>query len=219
MYQPDLILTSGLIGKKDLKLNPQFKKIEILGSNKSIETIKKFNIYKNKKINKTILVCPEGLYSETGQMFDIINSDLFNSEKLNFIFRTHPLIKLEDYRKNIKNKNITFSINKKIKDDFKKSDFIFYKGSSVCIQAVQNGLIPINLKSKKSDFSMDPFYKVNNFNVKNSQTLIDVIKMLDTNKNNIKFKKQLQNLQKYSQLYFQSLNTKIIKTLFKQNIK
>ena len=159
------------------------------------------------------------LYSETGQMFDIINSDLFNSEKLNFIFRTHPLIKLEDYRKNIKNKNITFSINKKIKDDFKKSDFIFYKGSSVCIQAVQNGLIPINLKSKKSDFSMDPFYKVNNFNVKNSQTLIDVIKMLDTNKNNIKFKKQLQNLQKYSQLYFQSLNTKIIKTLFKKNIK
>ena len=219
MYQPDLILTSGLIGKKDLKLNPQIKKIEILGSNKSIETIKKFNIYKNKKINKTILVCPEGLYSETGQMFDIINSDLFNSEKLNFIFRTHPLIKLEDYRKNIKNKNITFSINKKIKDDFKKSDFIFYKGSSVCIQAVQNGLIPINLKSKKSDFSMDPFYKVNNFNVKNSQTLIDVIKMLDTNKNNIKFKKQLQNLQKYSQLYFQSLNKKIIKTLFKQNIK
>ena len=28
---------------------------------------------------------------------------------------------------------------------------------------------------------MDPFYKVNNFNVNNSQTLIDV-KMLDTNK-------------------------------------
>jgi len=218
LYQPDVILTSGQVARKDLKLNRQFKKITILGSNKSIEKIKNFNIYKKKKINKTILVCPEGLYSETNQMFDIINNNLLNSEKFNFIFRTHPLIDVREYKKNLKNKKIMFSKNKKIENDFKKSDFIFYKGSSVCVQAVQNGLIPINFKIKKNDFSLDPLYKVNKFYVDNSRKLIEFAKMLDTNKHETRIKNQLKDIQKYSQLYFQKLNVQIIKDQFKQNI-
>ena len=128
------------------------------------------------------MVCPEGLYSETNQMFDFINDNIFDLEKFNFIFRTHPLINIEDYKKRIKNKKIFFSQNADIKNDFKKSDFIFYKGSSVCIPAVQNGLIPINLKIKKRDFSYDPLYKINKFNVSNSRALIKTIKAIDSKK-------------------------------------
>ncbi len=210
LYQPDIILTSGYLAKKDIEINQQFKKIKILGSNKNTDRIKKFNIYK-KKNKKTILVCPEGLYSETNQMFDLINDNLFNFEKFHFIFRTHPLINVEDYKKKLKNKKICFSKNNEIKDDFKRSDFILYKGSSVCISAIQNGLIPINIKTTKNKFSFDPLYQINKFNVNNSKTLIKIIKVIDKEKFKINIKNQLKDIQNYSKLYFQKLNPNVLK--------
>jgi len=212
-YQPDEVLTSGLISKKDLEYNSPFKQIKILGSNKNITKSKKFNIYKNKK-KITILVCPEGLFSETNHMLKIINQEILNKKQFKFIFRTHPLINLKDIHIEKINKNIFFSKNKDVEKDFIASDFIFYNGSSVSIQAVMNGLVPINLNDKNNKFSLDPLYKINKFIVSGPKSLEKIILLINKNKSKIKMKHEIKTIQDYSRLYFQKLNIKTLVNSF-----
>ena len=149
-YQPDILFTSGDIAKKYFIQNSPHKLVETLGCSKNLSKINGLNILKNKKNNKlTILVCPEGLFSETVEMFELINNKILSKENFQFIFRTHPVINItNNLKKKLINKNIFFSKEADIQKDFKKSDFILYSGSSVCIQATMHGVIPINFKKK-----------------------------------------------------------------------
>tara|TARA_B100001250_G_C19761694_1_gene772781 strand:+ start:86 stop:1516 length:1431 start_codon:yes stop_codon:yes gene_type:complete len=209
-YQPDTVLTAGFVSKEDLKLNSPLKNIEILGSNKNLSKINKLNILKNKEVI-TVLVCPEGLFTETIKMLKLINSNLLYKKNIKFIFRTHPLIYvLRDFSKNIINKNIIFSKEKNIANDFKKSDIILYNGSSTCIQATMSGLVPVTFNDNVKSFSLDPLYKINDFIIKNPNTLLHMINIIDKNKFTLKFKKKLNKIQKYCHLYFQKFNQKIL---------
>ena len=209
-YQPDTVLTAGFISKKDLKLNSPLKNIEILGSNKNLPKIHEFNILKSKKVI-TILVCPEGLFTETIKMLKLINNNLLYKKNIKFIFRTHPLIDvLRDFKENIINKNIIFSKEKNIINDFKKSDIILYNGSSVCIQAAMSGLVPVTFNNDVKNFSLDPLYKINKFIIKNPKTLLQMINLINKNKFTLKFKIKLKKVQKYCHLYFQKFDQKIL---------
>ena len=207
-YQPDVVLTSGNISKEDLKLNSPHKNIKILGCNKDTSKNVQFNILKNKdKKITTVLVCPEGLFSETKQMLKLINNDLLNHDNIKFIFRTHPLIDVfRDFRENKVNKNIIFSKDKDIKKDFKKSDVILYSGSSVCVQAVMNGLVPINFNNEENNFSLDPLYKINKFIIKDSKMLEATIISINENRFRKRFKKNIYTIKKYCNLYFKEFN-------------
>ena len=90
--------------------------------------------------------------------------------------------------------------------DIKKCDIILYKGSSVCIEAVMNGLIPLNFHEDKNCFSYDPLYKVNNFKVRNSKMIKLFVNSLDKKEKRAKIKKNTGKIQKYCELYFQKLN-------------
>ncbi len=209
-YQPDTVLTAGFISKKDLKLNSPLKNIEILGSNKNLSKIHEFNILKSKNVI-TVLVCPEGLFTETIKMLKLINNNLLYKKNIKFIFRTHPLIDvLRDFKENIINKNIIFSKEKNIINDFKKSDIILYNGSSVCIQAAMSGLVPVTFNNDVKHFSLDPLYKINKFIIKNPKTLLQMINLIDKNKFTVKFKIKLKKVQKYCYLYFQKFDQKIL---------
>ena len=211
-YEPDIILTSGVVSKNDLRLNSPHKVIKILGSNKDSITKKKFNIQKNKKkYFLTILVCPEGLFSETNQLLKLINNNLLFKKNLRFIFRTHPLINIfSDFQKDHIYRNIIFSKEKNIQNDFNKSDIILYSGSSVCIQAVMNGLVPINFNNYKNNFSLDPLYKVNNFIIQDSLMLLNLINSIYKNKYSLRFQKKLNKIQTYSESYFKKLDQDIL---------
>ena len=205
-YQPDLVLTSGLHSKIDLQKTSPFKKnISILGSNKYVPKVMPLNILKNKK-KISILVCPEGLYSETLSILKLINNKLLETNNINFVFRTHPLINIvRDFSENIINQNIIFSKEANIKKDFKNCDIILYSGSSACIEATMNGLIPINYKIDKF-LSYDPLYKVNKFIVVDQQQLYNKILYIKKNKFNQKLINKAKKIQLYSKLYFQKLN-------------
>ena len=205
-YQPDLVLTSGLHSKIDLqKISPFKKNIAILGSNKCVSKVMPLNILKNKK-KISILVCPEGLYSETLSILKLINNKLLEINNINFVFRTHPLINIvRDFSENIINQNIIFSKEANIKKDFKNCDIILYSGSSACIEATMNGLIPINYKIDKF-LSYDPLYKVNKFIVVDQQQLYNKILHIKKNKFNQKLINKAKKIQLYSKLYFQKLN-------------
>ena len=82
------------------------------------------------------------------------------------------------------------------------------------------GLIPINFKNNKSDFSFDPLYKLNKFIVNNSIMLLYAFNEINKNKFKSKFKQALEKIQDYAQLYFQKLNADILintKTVRKKN--
>jgi hypothetical protein len=205
-YQPDLVLTSGLHSRNDLQKNSPFKKnIEILGSNKCVSKIKTFNVLKYRpKIR--VLVCPEGLYSETLSMLKLINSKLFEKKNIHFIFRTHPLINIfQDFSINVINKNIFFSKEKNIQKDFQNCDIILYSGSSACIEATMNGLVPVNFKTDKV-FSYDPLYSINKFVVDNEHQLYSLILQIKKYRFDKKFINKIKKIQIYCKLYFQKLN-------------
>jgi len=215
-YQPNVVFTSGEVAKKDLQINSPHKNIKILGSNKVIIKNNKLNILKHQKRFLTILVCPEGWYSETIQLLGLINNDLLLKKNLKFIFRTHPLINpLRDLNKSKINSNIFFSKEKDIKNDFKKSDIILYSGSSSCIQAVMSGLVPINYNNKEN-FSLDPLFKINKFIVEDALTLLNIIYLINKNKISPIFKKKLNFIQIYCESYFKKFDQDIFLKMIKK---
>ena len=207
-YQPDILFTSGDIAKKYFIQNSPHKLVETLGCSKNLSKINGLNILKNKKNKKlTILVCPEGLFSETVEMFELINNKILSKENFQFIFRTHPVINItNNLKKKLINKNIFFSEEADIQKDFKKSDFILYSGSSVCIQATMHGVIPINFKKKNDIFSLDPLYEVNRFIVHNKVDLKLKINSIFKKRHNKKLKNKIFSIKNYSSSYFKKIN-------------
>ena len=132
-------------------------------------------------------------------------------KNLRFIFRTHPLINIfRDFQKDHIHKNIIFSKGRDIQNDFNKSDIILYSGSSVCIQAVMNGLVPINFNNYKNSFSLDPLYKVNKFIIQDSLMLFNLINLIQKNKHSLRLQKKLNKIQNYSESYFKKLDQDIL---------
>ena len=161
--------------------------------------IKLKNLKKKKNIKFcTILVSPEGFYSETKIMLDFTRNILENFKNIKIIFRSHPVLNLKKLKKyfgkNILNKNFCFSQNS-LENDIKKSQLLLYRGSGVCIKASLFGLIPINLKFKNED-SLDPLFQVNSnviSNIKDLKNILFKYTFSNTkNQNNFNLKK-IQN--------------------------
>lgn len=205
-YMPDIILTGGTKINDYLKKNSySHDNIKILGSNKNINKIKIA-----KKNIKNVLVCPEGLFSETVEIFNLINQTFFNKEDIKFIFRTHPVLGNCKKLFNKKNKNIIFSQNKNIKEDFQRCGIILYSGSSVCIQAVNNNLIPINFKKNRDSFSYDPLFEINTYIVSNSNELMHTLKSFSNSSNKKLIYKNYKKIRNYCKTYFEPMNTKVL---------
>jgi hypothetical protein len=211
-YEPDMIFTFSNVAKKDLLYNSPHTKIKILGSNKNSLKEYKFNLLKKKNKKKTtILVCPEGVLTETNKILELINKEIFNNSKFQFIFRIHPVLDFFKYsKKNQINKNIIFSKERNIKNDFKKSDIILYSGSSVCIQAIKHGLVPIYFRDKNYDFSLDPLYKINKIIVYDAVHLKSKINYILKNRFNDSFNFEIDKIKSYSNDYFQELNQDVL---------
>lgn len=210
-YEPDMILTSGYIAQKDLKNNLPKKKILVLGGNKKFPKNSNLNISKNNKKKITVLVCPEGIYSETIKLFELINNKTLINNKFQFLFRVHPVLKDSDFfKRKLINSNIKFSNHNDIKEDFKKSDIILYSGSSVCVPAVMSGIIPLNYRVSNNEFSRDPLYKVNKFVVQNKNELKSKIILLTRPKKSLSIKHNMYKLMDYCDLYFTKLNHKVL---------
>ena len=83
-------------------------------------------------------------------------------QNINYTFRLHPIYKKKkEYLMLIKQykENITVSEND-LNYDFKKNDFILYRGTAGVIDAVNFGLKPIYLKTE-NEISIDPLFEIN----------------------------------------------------------
>ena len=213
-YLPDHILTIGEYNKRKIKVNFK-KKIEV--SNIGMFKNKKFTIKNNIKIFKRdkfrILVMPEGIPDELSIFLKFCKNNY--NKKVLFNLRLHPILYQNKFSEiNFKNiKNLKISKNN-ILNDFKKNDFILYRGTAAVIDAVNNGLTPIYL-SIKNEITVDPIYEINKKNIINFEDKL--IYYLENSTRNKKIKSNLKEIQKFTKYYCKKPNYNPIKKLLNEH--
>jgi len=211
-FNPDKIWCSQLDSFKILKkkIYRQIRKnIFFIGNLKK----EKINILGDKN-KKSVLVIPEGIYSECEKLFKFSLTIAKKYKKFKFIWRVHPVIDFEKVLKNLKlkrvklPKNIIISSNKFDKDA-SKSKYVIYKGSAAVIKSVLMGNYPIYFKSNKENI-FDPLKNL--FNKKNyvsdDKDFLNLLNKVKSKKYKKKLKDNIEFLKKND---FSSPNLRIIK--------
>lgn len=154
-YDPDFILCCGKVSRKFFLEKGKFKKNKIIdiGSHKSIQTNRRV-----KKTKNNILVLPEGFLQETKLLIDFVNKIAIKNINFNFIIRIHPMLNINLlFKASKKNaKNVIFSKNFDILNDFERSNYIFYRGSGSVFQGILNDLHPVYIEDNRSN--IDPLF-------------------------------------------------------------
>ena len=158
-YNPNVILTSGLVAKEILQKSLEFKNIKVIciGSPKYCVS----SLVVSKK--NCCLVVPEGIVSECLLLFKLSLDYARKYPNQKFIWRLHPLIdfeRLKKYSNSFKKipKNICLS-DDNLKKDIHKCDSVLYRGSTTVVNAINAGLKPIYLKQNVEDLSIDPIFQ------------------------------------------------------------
>lgn len=178
--------------------NPSKSKLDVIGYTRPIKYLKKENY------NKILLFCPEGLYNETELMLKFAKKILNFYHNIKIIFRLHPEI-----NKNLINFNFNDLVSdrfilsyNKLEDDLNLSSLLIYRGSSVCINALYNDVLPIYLKLDEN-INLDPLFKVNKNIIHQPHDLDSYIKNL---KKVDQLKDSISDLKIYADEYFEKFN-------------
>ena len=172
IYDPDLILCSGIIGRNQLEKSMSLNEIPkfVLGSNRSINYTNNldendFQIMRNMS-PISCLVLPEGDIDECFILFEFSIKCAIKNPEINFIWRLHPLLTFKHLiKRNSKLRRLPANINlssKSLDDDISQSNCALYRGSTAIIQAVGGGLKPIYL-SLCDEMSINTLYDVNDY--------------------------------------------------------
>ncbi|MDP4681124.1 MAG: hypothetical protein NWS46_12260, partial [Cyclobacteriaceae bacterium] len=166
-YNPNIILTAGIDGKREMELTLALSGIpvSVLGSNRGV-----VNDHVEKAICSKIqcLVLPEGFYSECLTIFDFSLSCALHIPEMEFIWRLHPSVSFENLRKKYSQfrtlpKNIILS-NATLEEDIQRCNWALYRGTTAIYKAVSAGLKPVYLKSTEK-LTIDPLYKMRDWRV------------------------------------------------------
>jgi hypothetical protein len=166
-YNPDLIMTSGLIGKKQLEDTSSLTgiPISVLGSSRSMKSpnvdreLSNYNI----RSKQSCLVIPEGDINECNILFNFSKACALEFPLINFIWRLHPLISfdfLKKYNSGLSNlpSNIILS-DSKLEDDISNCQWVLYRGTTAIIQAIGEGLKPLYFQIC-GEMTIDPLYQI-----------------------------------------------------------
>ena len=186
-YDPDLILTAGPIGLKQIQSTPGMRIIpaRVLGSPRSISKV-------NRNKNGACLVLPAGVVDECRILFKFALSCAEDQPQLLFIFRIHPILnynklfnqipQLNNLPTNIKISTDTFE------NDLSYSKWALYRGSTAIITAAANGVTPIHLK-QSNEILIDPLYEVNHLHpsIENKSQFFEALKCRDKQPDLVKY--------------------------------
>lgn len=165
-YNPDVILTGGIIGMKQLKnsMSYKFTQIEVLGSNRGlIEKNLKLKVKSPNMLNYTCLVLPEGDLEECKILFEYSIKCASLCPKIRFRWRLHPILTFEKIFTKFPHlskhpKNIIIN-NNSLNEDIQQSCMVLYRGTTAVIQSIKGGLIPLYL-NLAGEFNIDPLYDI-----------------------------------------------------------
>lgn len=164
MYNPDVILTAGEAAYRKFK-NSDIgvdKIVKILGSNRGNALIKTDPIYDARK--NTCIVIPEGFDSECVVLFKFALKCSRVTPEINFIFKLHPIMNKESFimkypEFNLLPNNIKWASND-IDTDLSECKWALYRGTTMIVQAIYAGLIPLYYQKKPDEMSLDLLYEV-----------------------------------------------------------
>lgn len=161
IYNPDLIITSGISGKNELEKAEGLRNIPIsvIGSDRGI-LLGLNNL--DKVIEKNVvLVLPEGFLSECKILFEFSLLCALQMPETDFVWRLHPSVSFVMLQRKFDlfaelPKNIILS-EMTLEEDINRCQWSLYRGSTAIFKAVSRGLRPIYLKSTET-MTIDPLY-------------------------------------------------------------
>jgi hypothetical protein len=167
-YNPDVILTAGLVGKEQLKSSESYKlmEIEVLGSDRGFVNKNQVHPANLPDISKeSCLVLPEGDLDECKILFEYSIKCAFSCPNIRFIWRLHPILSFEKIFKKYPHlskypENISVS-NSSLNEDIEQSCIVLYRGTTAVIQSIKGGLIPLYLNIP-GEMVIDPLYDISN---------------------------------------------------------
>lgn len=111
-----------------------------------------------------MLVLPEGYLSETRILFECALEAAGRLPEYRFILRHHPVLPSEQVRASLRIdpsnlRNVEFSREKSLEEEFVRASVILYRGSSAALYAVPWGLKPIYWEGKGID-ERDPLFEL-----------------------------------------------------------
>lgn len=113
---------------------------------------------------RTVLVAPEGTASEAELLFNFALRVAPLVPDHRFIFRCHPVLPFSVIRHLLQGvpedfRNVEVSDRDSMADDFARSSVVLYRGSSVVVYAVMEGLKPVYLHDA-GHYDRDPLFEV-----------------------------------------------------------
>jgi hypothetical protein len=153
-FDPDFILCSGQYSFRKIK-NANLvdeNKLLLFGSNRTTGFVNEIQ-----KKNKTILFLPEGDLKEVLLLIDLAYDLAIKNSDYKFILRFHPLTnvkKLINKRSYLNSLPSNIELSKdSLEEDFNKSFFAIYRGSTSIIKAIEFGLVPIFYNSSNERYN------------------------------------------------------------------
>lgn len=222
-YNPDVILTSGILGRDQLKLSTDLfdTKILVLGSDRAIDVFKNDKSDEIQYNKQACLVLPEGIESECNLLFNLSLDCARQNPHLNFIWRMHPLLPFEIFVANnpdlkILPTNIILSTDS-IEKDFLASKWVLYRGTTAVVKAIGFKIKPIYL-SIPGEMSIDPLYELDQWHefVSNSEEMTELLQT-DLAKSTEDFMNGFDVAKKYCENFFSPFSVNILSSLLKSN--
>ena len=168
-YNPDQILTAGMVGKKQLQREPGANGpiVSVLGSNRIFELVTTegdcaVDQHRSEYSNKyACLVVPEALAGECFLLFEFSLESAQLCPEIQFIWRLHPLLTFKSLlAQNRKLRNLPSNIvlsQATLAEDTVRCRWALYRGTTAIVQAVVAGLRPIYLH-QSGEMMIDPLY-------------------------------------------------------------
>jgi hypothetical protein len=173
-YNPDQILTAGIVSRDQLQHAHGLKDIPIsvLGSNRTFKgnSIKGGHRMYTSQVepsdNPACLVIPEGVESECYLLFEFSLACAQASPDIQFIWRLHPLVTFKSllaHNPKLRNlpRNIVLS-EATLDEDITRCRWALYRGTTAIVQAVVAGLRPIYLQLP-DEMTIDPLYELSDW--------------------------------------------------------
>ncbi len=224
-FDPDLILTAGSVAKAQIERCMKVRGIpvRVLGSCRARPSLHESEAQHlcdegrvsdhNSGESDACLVLPEGLVSECLLLFEFSLKCAKLMPNMQFIWRLHPLVTPEglmeaDPRLRTLPANVEFS-KLALEDDFKRTRYALYRGSTAIVRAVCAGLQPVYLV-QAGEMSIDPLYELDAVRTK----VVDPIEFQGKiNKKNLEKEVTLrdqQTIARYCEAFYTPIDAAVI---------
>ncbi len=225
-FNPDALLTSGVVSKTKLERAPGMQGIpvSVLGSDRTFKRTPATAESANKVVleshsgNLACLVLPEGYMSECRHLFEFSLACERKLPEIRFIWRLHPSVTYKALAKQSPRlmqglpENIELS-SSSLEEDTRRSQWVLYRGTTAVVQAVAAGLRPIYLQ-RPGEMTIDPLYELKTWRAQvSSVTDFQHAVSPDTAPADGPSNSAFEEARRYCELLFTPMDTRTIEAL------